>query len=839
MIFPKSFFKKSISLCLLTVLSFVLFQTCTDDKSPTEPEAPPSIATATIGSGGGILKTDEFELSVPAGAFPIDTKLTLNLVEDENSRLDNIVSKEYMIEGLPQSFSQPLTIKLKYSGKLTDSSYIAVGENGWVSSLNQEITSYYFLSAADSLGYLSANIAPTGNGNSVIGKSNLTETNNKKYFHIRSANIPILTRGQNFIIYAKSYFNEAQVHNIGNYLETAYTKFEELGFDYKRRTVLPIEVYLEEGLGSGSDGKVYGYYTIALYRAYNLINSYNAGYLRLNADFISDTEEMKTTIGHEFFHLVQGLYDTRGIWAKKDDPPPNYWINEATSTWAEGLFSSDPKYVSGIFSTSSNMVLYGANDSGGDVADFYGYGMSPFMKYISEKFGNGVFVKIYDEIYKGNKSFSAIDNVIPNPTSSFWDEFIQQYLTYSIYKLEPQWLTKEAASAGRSFTIRQDTDTVKTYSENFNNLSARLYSVRAVATSLTSIDENSQLVFETEGNIIGSIQLFKENKEESVYLKQGQNSVTLDNFRSITDSGYVIVAAVTNSRLVAPYKETSSGKLTIKVINKDVKPIPVITEIYDSSYDRVFGEKRFYSIPGNYFIIKGQNLKDVQKVYANGVEFEPLYAYSNVDSLFIVKMLPDFKGHINIKVLTDAGESNEFTYLSGVPIDYISSSDSLRVEFYFTVKYYNSDQVQKTRELRLKLGYLKNELNWNNNQVTINLNKINEYTGKNGTGTAIFTFSDLENCELDNIVVDYTETDGYTIHYEEENHYFGSENIYLIRDNPSLTKNLLTNDADMRYTTQPSISGILHYYGDAEFSEIDLTVDSYYRRFAIRLFHFR
>ena len=61
---------------------------------------------------------------------------------------------------------------------------------------------------------------------------------------------------------------------------------------------------------------------------------------------------------------------------------------------------------------------------------------------------------------------------------------------------------------------------------------------------LTSIDENSQLVFETEGNMIGNIQLFKENKEESVFLKQGENSVTLDNFRSITDAGYVIIAAV-------------------------------------------------------------------------------------------------------------------------------------------------------------------------------------------------------------------------------------------------------------------------------------------------------
>lgn len=866
MLKKKSLLQKVISLNLL-ILSVFLFQTCSKDDTVTEPETKPSLATATIGIDGGSLKTEDFELSIPVGAFPSASNLILKLVENEDFGSDNIVSREFEIEGLPQSFSQPLTIKIKYSDELTDSSYIAIGENGWVSSLNQVITSYHYLSAIDSLGYLTAKIAPIENNNSALGKSNSTQTeSNKKYFHIRSANKTILTREKHFIIYAKSYFNETDVHNIGAYLETAYTKYEDLGFQYNRRTVWPIEVYIEEGLKSADGGSVDGYSANTLWSGYNLFNSYNAGYLRFNADLIADAGIMKAIIGHEFFHLVQGLYDTRNIWDKISGPASNYWIYEASSTWAEGLFSNDSNYVSSVFSENSSMVLYGANNGNienvqdGDYSpiESYGYAMAVFFKYITNKYNNEIVVKIYDEIYKGNTSFVAIEKVIPTPVVDIWNDFLEQFLRYNIYKADenykPGWLSSEATSAAQYFQIKDDTDTLKVYSKNYWDLSARIFSVRTSATTLSEIDENSKLIIETEGNIDGNIFLFKENKNEnrSVFLQRGQNSVTLDNFKKITDSSYAIIAVVSNSNLVAPYSGRTAGKVTIKVINMDQSnPKPVITEIFDANTDYYFSEKRNFTAPGGEYIkIKGSNFKDLQKIVANGVEFEKEYFGQNGDTLCFIR-LPYFSelrnehtGHVNIKVATATGESNELSYIIGQPIDYISSSDSLRLEIDFSVMYYTSEGVLKTKRLNLEHGFIKNELNWSENIVTIDLSTISDITG-----SVQCTFSNLENCEIDNVVLDYSKNEGdggYNIHYEENNLNIGPEGMYRTVDNPQLTHTLVFNKIEKRYTEQPSLSGVISYYDsalgeyrDTGITELDLTADSYNRRFEISLIHFR
>jgi len=251
-------------------------------------------------------------------------------------------------------------------------------------------------------------------------------------------------------------------------------------------------------------------------------------------------------------------------------------------------------------------------------------------------------------------------------------------------------------------------------------------------------------------------------------------------------------------------------------------------------------------VPGRNFRIKGSNIKNVQKILANGVEYDDQnIGLSNNGDAYVWlpdhNELPDeLKGHVNIKVVTTSGESNEFPYIVGLPFDYLSSTDSLKMEFDFTVKYYNSAGVQKTQKIGLSHGFSKNEINWINNVLTIDLSQIN-----NITGSVQCTFSDIENCEIDKVVVDYVYNNSYNIHYEEYKHHIGSEHVFLAQDNPSLTHDVVFHEIEKRYTTQPSIHGKIHYYDyvagenrEAEFSELDLTVDSYSRRFYMRLFHF-
>ena len=75
------------------------------------------------------------------------------------------------------------------------------------------------------------------------------------------------------------------------------------------------------------------------------------------------------------------------------------------------------------------------------------------------------------------------------------------------------------------------------------------------------------MVFEVPETNQHTILLFKAKTSECVFLKQGLVSVALDNFKSIADAGYLILAVVLNSRLVAPYTTETTSDLTISVKN--------------------------------------------------------------------------------------------------------------------------------------------------------------------------------------------------------------------------------------------------------------------------------
>ncbi|VAX26348.1 hypothetical protein MNBD_IGNAVI01-229 [hydrothermal vent metagenome] len=803
-------FVKFISMnLLLLLLTVLLFQTCSDDNSPTEPETQSSLAEATVGSGGGTLKTDDFELSVPVGAFPVDTKLTLNLVENEDSGFDNIVSREFKLKGLPQSFSQPLTIKIKYSGKLTDSSYIAIGENVWVSSLNKEKISYHFLLADDSSCIISAKIAPPEDNNSSLGKSTPDEiimdgvsiyvvTNLKEY----------LSANKHFKITYNTFLDKSKVKDLAAYLETAYTKIQDLGFSYSRRTNWPVEVTVKK-LGS----TVYGYSTNSMWGD-------NYGYMEFNMDKMNEAEEMKVTAGHEFFHMVQSLYDPRNRYSKSKFQSENLWIHEACSVWSESIFSNNPNYVSDAFLTSAGMVIHGAHDSDGENANFFGYGMASFIKYITDEFGVDILVKIYDEIYKGNNSFSAIDNVISEPTLAIWDDFLKKYLTYNIYRgngFEPRWLFKEAASNNKKFIIQSDIDTLKKFSNNYHDLATQIFYINVKNDNLNLINENSQLVFEVSGKIIGDIQIFKENSEESLFLEEGTESVTINNFKSISDAGYVIIAAVSNLRLVYPYSETNSGEVTIKVVNKEADPTPVITEIVDrkSIYNNTIHN---FTLPLGDAEIRGRNFREDCKVFINGIESTLQYRMFNDTTGFF--QMPEQPGNISVKVVSDAGESNEFSYYCGVPLDYLATAESVEIIWRFTVGDLYAERILFSNPSDEVIVFPKSDFTWKDNVLTVDLSKV-----PNVNGSVQYTFAATGH-KVENLKLDYTrsnESPNEIVHYLGEDFLVSQPNSGIklgFRYSNEWTSNFLNSHTI-------SMTGTTDYYGDGNIEEFD-SLRTYY-----------
>lgn len=331
---------------------------------------------------------------------------------------------------------------------------------------------------------------------------------------------------------------------------------------------------------------------------------------------------------------------------------------------------------------------------------------------------------------------------------------------------------KDAASTKNQFIIKDDWDTLQTFSGNYKDLSAKIFSVRTSGTALLEINEKSQLVFETDGDIIGDIQLFKENASECVFLKQGENSVTLDNFKSITDAGYVIIAVISNSSLVAPYKDETQGTLTIRVENKDATLTPVITEIVDQNSFVYRNTTHHFSMPQKLARIRGKNFNQNCKILINNTELINHDIYNKVydfdsDSIAWFVTPDEPIGDISVQVVTDTEESNVSNYYCGLPLSYLSTADSVKISW----KFYVHDGAGYSKELSTNesetaLIILPTNFTWSSNTLTVDLNSI-----PNFSGSAQYTFSNY-GCTVETVLLNYKRSNEYPM---EDLHFVGEK----------------------------------------------------------------
>jgi hypothetical protein len=112
---------KSFKLLLIIIPLSLILNTC--KKSPLNSNFIPNdilIATETIGNDGGTISDDNFSLSIPVESFNSYTDIILSYARDPTDRFDDIISEQYIIEGIPDYFNKPLKIAIKHNGSLTN-----------------------------------------------------------------------------------------------------------------------------------------------------------------------------------------------------------------------------------------------------------------------------------------------------------------------------------------------------------------------------------------------------------------------------------------------------------------------------------------------------------------------------------------------------------------------------------------------------------------------------------------------------------------------------------------------------------------------------------------------
>ncbi|MEA3358133.1 MAG: invasin domain 3-containing protein, partial [Thermodesulfobacteriota bacterium] len=520
------------------------------------------IKSQTIGAEGGTIILDDFSLTIPSGVFDSDVKLELYDLTGSLPFDEDIVTKTFRLKGLPDDYTQPLIPDIKYSGTLSDESFIVVGAEVFIPSLSTTDMAYHLFPAADSSNFLT--YSPVGGSRSLKSSDYTSRSNSSRNFldffgitgwstykaneNLRSNGAP----GHFIINYPTWWVSRSDLDPLFQYLEEAYTTYENMGFSYGGRTKWPVEVNV---MHLASD--TYGHFCLAF-----LGNNYVT--LEFNMFKLGNLSELRRTAGHEFFHLIQYLYDSRDKISRNSKRNARtisiQWLNEATAVWAEEKFTNIPNYVSPIRDGHEMAPFDGMEaGSGGNIVQSggHGYGMSAFIKYLVSKYGESILRDIYLQILEQKHPVEAINQSLRVNDDLFfmWEHFLREYVTGNIYNVQKARFT---AIISGLFRIQSDTDRSKTFTENYPDLSAKLFRIRL---DYPEIDKDASINLKTNQGYITAFKI----KDQIQYLDHSMKNLTIPDIRKLTDEGYDLLVMVTNSNYSSPYTNSKAIKLDIAV----------------------------------------------------------------------------------------------------------------------------------------------------------------------------------------------------------------------------------------------------------------------------------
>ena len=519
-----------------------------------------------IGTDGGTITVDDLTITIPAGAFTQTANIKVTQTGSNNSAED-IVTPIYSIEGLPDNYSLPIDVTIKINGTTNNETYLIVQTKSFVQSLHDDETTNIYFNASISGDLLKSQIPSLQSSleKNIVNNNgtNLNATSSFSILNIFGASNKksYTTENNHFkITYDATKDNIANITSLGQYLENSYSIIKNIGFDYSRRTKWPVNVYIED-----LEINIYGYFKSSHF-------GLNSDYMRFNRLNLNKPTQLEVTAIHEFFHLVQSLKDPRITFKRAGYPAPHLWFNEACSVWSEDLVSP-PDYISYIKDNNTVKEPFEgmqANLETARDATYHGYGMSAFVKYLVTKYGQSILVKIYEKIFNGRNVLDAINNSINYNLFLEYTPFLEQYAQGKIYS-DCQYDDLVQSLREGIFRIQTDSDSVKSFSANYRELSAKIFLVRL---DNPNFQDDASLNLSVDQDMCDiSVFSYPQSGGKVELVGQGQKDYVVQNLKGFLQQGKSLIVMVTNSNFISNnYKPSDLDiKLTMRVkINKKV-----------------------------------------------------------------------------------------------------------------------------------------------------------------------------------------------------------------------------------------------------------------------------
>lgn len=516
-----------------------------------------------IGSAGGKITLKEFEVTIPENAFTTDTKLEISVSPQNGNFEADVASETYTLKGVPLTFDKPLKIAIK-PAQDDETIMMAMGYERWAPSAGQTVFGYSFVETEKKDETYEFELP-------VLEDKTGTEDQKGEFSFVLVKDWVVATggstksaTGERFKIYCNRKYKfeiAEQIIDLEIFLENAYDKLQQLGFSYEKRTKWPVEVTLKKMEADG-------YFSASMW-------GNNYGTMEISLSVMKEPNVLKATAGHEFFHLVQSLYDFRAPYSKAAFAGPYYWLEEASSTWFEAIALDDPSYHPLTQKNNCSAPFYGFEPPVREKEADYGYGMAAFLKYLTMKYGNSIVLDIWNRLrYGASTALEAVKQALGSEGTSLnelYYDFILQYAGQKIYPLDYIDMTssgtidpdkwKKRAEEWKDFGIN-NSDTVKNFSFSVPPLSCHLFLMRRTG-NYTAVFENYALKIGKKEN--SALKRFDwiyscVNEAHSVLPEDGEHEMLKIRKHLAVPAGYYVVLYINDG------STEKSDRVTFKMV---------------------------------------------------------------------------------------------------------------------------------------------------------------------------------------------------------------------------------------------------------------------------------
>ncbi len=518
--------------------------------------SPKVSVTKTIPPEGGSIRAGKVSVAFPAGTFGQPTQVTVRSAKPGTEFGPQPESHSYALDITGSCFAQPITVSYPgYGGANRDVPLV----------LSQSETD----AAAQTLALPPNIVMGAVRGGSLslqIPRAQCPpETGRKGYPREKLSSVVYPVRGvsprtsQHFranvpqdILAAYPGLDQLLL----NHAESAWTILTSFDYTFDDAIDYPVNINVVHGL----DPETWGLTSIPL-------GGKGSQYIELNADHCTpaNSTALRATIGHEFFHVVQNIYNPFTAYAINHPGlfgATFFWLSEASSVWFESYMLGNLDYVSPVFAANVDNYPRGLENyvvADGKDAQNMGYWASGFVRWFVGQRGRDVVRVMWEKARAQTESYSDLSAMIaaddsPAVMAQRWSSFMHAFLSRNTGY--PGWNFPN----GSDLTHFTASGATRTFSNGIFPFSGQKWLFAAnngehdVSYTVTSLDNEPGLSYRvyTGSTSTGpfayltTLQLVK------------QQSVTLSH-------GKALLVTAVNSCTDYPYKTPTTGRVAINL----------------------------------------------------------------------------------------------------------------------------------------------------------------------------------------------------------------------------------------------------------------------------------